>query len=137
LGVVHECICTHSKTDHLSGHRKKEDGSYTTAPHDGPCQWFDCNCSHYVFGKFDNRNAGRGTAYLEPMIIRTLEKKPRRKNGKHYLRMADLNSEGKPKEIDIAMYTCRKCGVTIKNSHRGAHMKNHKKQELLLKVHAS
>lgn len=136
MGVTHQCFCLHSKTDHLTGHVKKQDGTYTSGPHSGPCQWYDCECQKYEFKQFVIFHAP--PLSLEPIIIRTdYHKKARRKNSFNFLRIQDLDSNGKPKAMDIAEYTCPKCGSIIKASHRGAHMKNHKKHEELQKIHAS
>jgi len=108
MGKRHLCFCGHGKTDHLTGHVKKDDGTTTSGQHSGPCQWPDCDCGNFDFKEFQQVNVGT-RIYPGPLI----ERVPKTRHGKKLtpisLSMANLDQKGRPNEIDIALYTCPTC----------------------------
>ena len=98
MALAQICKCGHTKTDHITNHRKGELTRYR-------CEWFDCSCTAFTFEKKMSMN--NGFVNLPTFIdCNTSDTKP------DYYQLEDCDKNGKIEDFILSMRT------SIKNRPR-------------------
>jgi len=100
MALAQVCKCGHTKTDHISNHRKGELTRYS-------CEWFDCNCKAFLLAKKMSMN--QGFVNLPTFIdCNTPSQKPTP------YELDDCDKDGKISDFIISMRTAIKPNPVIK-----------------------